>query len=602
MLNKFIQNLNSKLYDSRQPVLISLTIIKFFASIIGVSLVIYGFGIKNSNETIIDVLYWLDFVFGIFVTVFIIKFLYTLKKKTFLTENKFETVLILTIILNGFTNYFFDNILLKVIFESLHLTNFHEFYIAAAISYLIIIIGYEFIVASNSLSSLNLQPSLLFILSFILIIVIGTGMLMLPAMTYNQQGLNFMDALFMSVSATCVTGLSVIDISTVLTYKGQITLLVLIQVGGLGIIAFAMFFARFIRKEVSLREQVLMQDYFSSDSLYSAKQLLKQVVKITLTIELITAIAIYFSWGDQIQFLSIEQKIYYSVFHAISAFCNAGFSLFTDSLFTPVIRYENFLHIIIAVAVILGGLGFAAIEDLLSPKKLRARLQKPWIDWKLGTKIAVYTSVVLIVGGTVFIFILEYDNTLEGLNIGQKLSNSFFQSVIIRTAGFNSVDIGELRNASLVLFIFLMFVGASSGSVGGGIKTSTFFLIMISALATLKGKTRIEINKKEIPNELLFKALSIFFFAASVNLISIFILTITEPDISIIELAFEEVSAFSTVGLSMGLTPSLSTPSRIVLICSMFLGRVGILTFALSLSQRQTRHTFRYPTANIMVG
>ena len=602
MLNKFTKELNNKLYDSREHVLVSLTIIKFFASIIGISLVIYGFGLKKSKEDIDHVLYWLDFVFGIFATVFVIKFLYALKKKAFLFNNKFESFLIFTIILNGFLNYFFDNFLLKLVFDFLHLSNFHEFYIIAAISYLITIIGFEFIVASNSLSKLNIQPSLLFILSFILIITIGTGMLMLPAMTYQDEGLSFMDALFMSVSATCVTGLSVIDISTVLTYKGQVTLLILIQIGGLGIIAFAMFFARFIKKGVSLREQVLMQDYFSSDSLYSAKQLLKQVVKITLAIEFFTAVAIFFSWGDQIQFLSVEQKIYYSIFHAISAFCNAGFSLFTDSLFTPVIRYENFLHIIIAFAVILGGLGFAAIEDLISPKNLRARLRKPWMDWRLGTKIAVYTSAILVVGGTVFIFLLEYDNTLHGLNIGQKLSNSFFQSVIIRTAGFNSVDISELKNSSVVLFIFLMFIGASSGSVGGGIKTSTFFLIMVSAIATLKGRTRIEINKREIPSELLFKALSIFFFAASVNLISIFILTILEPDISIMELAFEEVSAFSTVGLSMGLTPSLSNASRVVLMCSMFFGRVGILTFALSLSQRKTVHSFRYPTENIMVG
>ncbi|BDD02796.1 TrkH family potassium uptake protein [Aureibacter tunicatorum] len=602
MLDHFNERLNRKLYDSKRYVKNALLIVKFLTSLAGVFILVYSFGFKENKEEARKIIELLDYVFTIFVIIFITKLFYAIKRKQYILDHKFESFLILLIILNGISNFFFNNFILIHIFELFHLDDFVIFKSVSLAIYLLTIIGYEFVMASMSLPDLNLRPPTLFILSFILLIIIGALVLMLPTMTTVEGSMPFIDALFTSTSAVCVTGLIVVDTATYFTFRGQVIILLLIQAGGLGLIAFASFFAYFIRKNISLKEQVLMQDYFSSDSLYSAKNLLKQVVLMTLSIEAGAAILIYLTWGDQVTFVSDGQKIYYSIFHAISAFCNAGFSLFSNNLYEGVVRNAYSLHIVVSLAVILGGIGFATLQDLFSPSKLRERLAKPWIDWKLGTKIAVYTSAMLIFIGTIIIFSLEYDHTLSDLSFGEKIISSYFQSVITRTAGFNSMDFAALQKSTLVFMIFLMFIGASSGSVGGGIKTSTFYLIMISAIATLRGKSRIEINKREIPKQILFKALSIFFFAATIIFISIFLLSIFEPDISILELAFEEVSAFATVGLSTGITGILTSTSKTVLIVSMFLGRVGILTFALALSSSSYTKTYKYPSASLMVG
>ena len=464
-----------------------------------------------------------------------------------------------------------------------------------------LLIGYDTVKVSVRISHIKIKPSTTFVLSFLTLILIGTGVLCLPAMTVAPGGMPFLDALFTATSATCVTGLIVVDTATYFTTRGQAFIILLVQLGGLGIISFASFFATFLRQGVGIKQQALIQDYLSSESLLSAQGLLKRIILMTLSLEFITFLLVYFSWGD-IPFDSVIQKVFFSAFHAISAFCNAGFSLYSDNLYQPGINTAYIIHLIIIASVILGGIGFSTLEDLFSIRNLRDRLKNTWRDWKVSTKIAVYTSATLLLFGSIVFYLLEKDNTLAGLNIFEALLTSFFQSGSARTAGFNTVDFGELRNPTLIMIIFLMFIGASSGSVGGGIKTSTFYLIVSSVIATLRGRLKIEIGKRFIPKELLFKALSIFFFAATINLIGIFALTLFEPEIDVLELVFEQVSAFGTVGLSTGITAELSTPSRFVLMISMFLGRVGILTFALALSTRMTATSYKYPKAHLMIG
>ena len=602
MFNKLVEKLNNSIYESQKRVQSFLTLVKFLASLAGLVILIYSFGFKESIQDALLLFRSLDIIFGIFVGVFVVRLFYSFKRWQFILRNKFETFLIALILLNLLTNYYYDSFFARQFFDLLGFDDFTGFYIFLETIYLLVIVGYELVVASLSLPSLNMKPPVLFVLSFIILILGGAGVLMLPAMTNLPGSMPFTDALFTSCSAACVTGLIVVDTATYFTLRGPLVILMLIQFGGLGIIAFALFFARFIRKNISLKEQVLMQDYFSSDSLYSAKQLLRQVVLITFAIEAITAYLIYHTWGSQVQFVSMGQKLYYSVFHAVSAFCNAGFSLFSNNLFENVVRQSYVMHLVIAFAVIMGGIGFTVIEDLFSPAKLRERMAKPWVDWRLSTKVALYVSAVLIVLGTIVIYTLEYGNTLQHMNQGERLVTSFFQSVITRTAGFNTIDTSMLKNGTVIFMIFLMFVGASSGSVGGGIKTSTFFLIMLSAWSNLRGKSRIELSGYELPKELLFKALSIFFFAASIIVFSIFLLSVFEPHIPVHKIAFEEVSAFATVGLSMGITESLSIPSKWIIIFSMFLGRVGILTFALSLSSSKYKKNYKYPSATMMVG
>ncbi|HAA15793.1 MAG TPA: ATPase [Cytophagales bacterium] len=599
---KVAEKLNTFLYGSRDLAFRILYWVRIINSLIAIGLLTYGYGFELDQAALQKVFVWLDVNFLVFGLQYLARLLYAFRREEFLRGNRFEGVLVLLIILNGITNYLGGISLLERIFPAFGLSNYTEFYQGTITLFMVVVIGYDLIKASSVLAQVSFKPATTFILSFIILILVGTGLLMLPTMTVKEGSMPFYDALFTSVSASCVTGLIVVDTATYFTTRGHFIIMLLIQLGGLGIVSFATFFATFLRQGVGIRQQVLLQDLISSESLFSTKGLLRQIVFITFLIEAFAFIFIFLTWGDEIVFDSVRQKVFYSIFHSISAFCNAGFSLFSNSLHSPVVAGSYILHLIIALSVVAGGLGFSNLDELFSPAKLRARMESPWKDWKVSTKIAVFTSIILLVFGTVSIYLLERNNTLEGQNFVEGMISAFFQSSNARTAGFNSISIPDLRTPTCIILIFLMFVGASSGSVGGGIKTSTFYLIIASVYATLRGRLKIEIGKRYIPKELLFKALSIFFFAATLNLIGIFLLTLFEPGIDLLRLAFEQVSAFGTVGFSMGITPELSGPGRAVIIFSMFVGRVGTLTFALALSNRASSQRHKYPSAQIMVG
>lgn len=600
--NEITEWLNNAIYNSRSAVLNTLISLKAFIWLTAAVLLFFVFGFETESNELEQVFLGLDVVLIIYFFTFLIRLLYEFRRTDFLKNNKLEAVLVFIIIINTISNYYFDNQIIKYLAEALGFKNYQDAYLTFITFYFLVLIVYEFIKASTVLSKLKTKPARTFIYSFLLLIGFGTGVLMLPAMSIEEGSMSFMDALFTSVSASCVTGLIVVDTATYFTMKGQFVIMILFQLGGLGIISFTSFFATFLKSGVGIKQQLMLQDFLVSESLFSAKGLLRKIIAITLVIEIISFILIFFSWGEDVVFDSMGQKIFFSAFHAVSAFCNAGFSLFTNGLFEEGVANGYILHIIIALTLILGGLGFSSIQDLFSRNKLKDRFQNPWKDWALSTKIAVYTSLVLLASGTLVFYLLEQGNTLGEKNFIESLITSFFQSATARTAGFNTVDIGALRTPTLIVIAFLMFIGASSGSVGGGIKTSTFYLLIVSVFATLRGRLKIEIDRKFIPKELLFKALSIFFFAASLNLIGIFILTITDSDFTLMQLIFEQVSAFGTVGLSTGITSDLSFAGRVVIILSMFIGRVGTLTFALALSSRKSTKSYKYPKAHLMVG
>ncbi|RUA34234.1 MAG: ATPase [Bacteroidetes bacterium] len=600
--NEITEWLNNAIYNSRGAVLNTLVSLKAFIWLTAAVLLFFVFGFEAESNELEQVFLGLDVVLIIYFFSFLIRLLYEFRRTEFLKSNKLEAVLVFIIIINTISNYYFDNQIIKYLANTLGFKNYQDAYLTFITFYFLVLIVYEFIKASTVLSKLKTKPARTFIYSFLLLIAFGTGVLMLPAMSIQEGSMPFMDALFTSVSASCVTGLIVVDTANYFTMKGQFVIMILFQLGGLGIISFTSFFATFLKSGVGIKQQLMLQDFLVSESLFSAKGLLRKIIVITLIIEIISFILIFFSWGEEVVFNSMGQKIFFSAFHAVSAFCNAGFSLFTNGLFEDGVVNGYVLHIIIALTLILGGLGFSTIQDLFSRNKLRDRFQNPWKDWALSTKIAVYTSLVLLASGTLVFYLLERGNTLGELNFVESLITSFFQSATARTAGFNTVDIGALRTPTLIVMAFLMFVGASSGSVGGGIKTSTFYLLIVSVFASLRGRLKIEIDRKFIPKELLFKALSIFFFAASLNLIGIFILSITDSKFTLMQLIFEQVSAFGTVGLSTGITADLSFAGRVVIILSMFIGRVGTLTFALALSSRKSTQSYKYPKAHLMVG
>lgn len=597
-----IEQLNNLLYGSKELAYRLLKIISYVNSFFGLGLLIYSFGFDLSDEEATTVYTLINVVFGIFVIDFLLRILYSFSRVNFLKRTWFEASILLLVVLNGIANFFHGDVVLVHLFDFLGVVHSYAFYETFRTLYLGLILGLELTKASTQLAAVQLKPATTFIASFILLIMVGTGLLMLPAMTTGPSTMPFLNALFTSTSATCVTGLIVVDTATYFTFKGQLVILGLIQIGGIGIVSFATFFATFFSKGVGLKHQSIIQSHLSSETLYEAKGLLRKVIGITLVIELAGFFGIFLTWGDEVQFESLGKKIFISFFHSVSAFCNAGFSLYSDGLYQSSVKGAYILHIVVAVIIILGSLGFTVITDLFSPAALRERLEKPWKGWQLGTRMALFSTLALVLIGTIIIYILEYNNTLYGLKIVEAGITAFFQSVTTRTAGFNTVDFSALSRSTLIFMMLLMFIGACPGSTGGGIKTNTFVLIAASAIATIRSKKNVEIGRRYIPNEIISKAFSVFAFAVGYNLVAIFILSITEPETEIIKIAFEQVSAFATVGLSTGITATLSVYGKIVIMMSMFFGRVGMLTLALALSRRVSSTAYRYPTGYVMVG
>jgi len=584
-----LETLNKLLYNSKKRGYSILHFFSIFSAIATLGLTIYGFGFYLSIETMHWIFQGLDILFFTFVANYAIRWLYSFKRSAFIKRTWFELLLILVVLLNFLLKNYY-------LFE-----NERTFYKKYVVVYLIILSLFEFVKISTRIHLARYKPSILFLSSFILLIAGGTLLLMLPASTYGEASMPFTDALFTATSASCATGLVVVDTSTFFTPKGQFFILFLIQMGGLGIITFATFFATLFSKGVGIKHHI-MHDIYSTESLVSGKKLFRTIIFISLAIEFLFSIALFFTWGDAVKFNSLGEKIYYSVFHAISAFCNAGFSLFSNGMHESLLRNAYLLHLVIAFAVILGGLGFPAIEDIFNIRKMRERLKYPWKDWQLSTKVSVYTSAGLILFGMLVFYTLELDNTLQGMNLMEALITSFFQSVVARTAGFNTVDISHITEGAAFMLIFLMFIGASPASTGGGIKTSTFLIIVLTAIATIREKGKVEIGKRTIPKDIIFRAFSIFAFAITFNFICLFVLILVEPNKKFMDLAFEQVSAFGTVGLTKGITPFLSHIGKITIVFTMFVGRVGLLTLAWALSRSVATTAYVYPNAHLTVG
>ena len=454
-----------------------------------------------------------------------------------------------------------------------------------------------------------INPAQLFIISFLILIIIGTLCLMLPKATHN--GISFLDALFTSTSAVCVTGLIVVDTGSYFTTFGQSIILVLIQLGGLGIMTFASYFSYFFRGSTSYENQLMMKNVTDSETLGEVFSALKKILFITFVFEFIGGLLIYMSLDPQL-FETVGDRIFFSVFHTISGFCNAGFSTLEYSLYQPEYRFNFPLHIILSVLFILGGLGFPIVlniykygkyfikKNFLRFKRPDQPVHMPWV-LNLNSRIVLVTTAILLVGGTVFFMFFEYNNTLKDYNFLGKLAASFFGSSTPRTAGFNSVDMGALHFSTIMAIMFLMWIGASPGSTGGGIKTSTIAIATLNFLSLAKGKDRVEVYNREIANNSLRRAfaimtLSILFVGLSILMISYF-----DPDMHLLDVAFESISAYSTVGLSLGITANFSGASKIVIIMTMFAGRVSMLTIMAAFLADVKHLNYKYPTEEVLI-
>ena len=429
---------------------------------------------------------------------------------------------------------------------------------------------------------------------------------MMPEMTTHGKGMPTLDALFTSTSATCVTGLMVEDTMSYFTFKGQTVILVLIQLGGLNILAFASFLAFTSRFKRILGQHDVIEDVVNQNHFLSVKATFSRVVIWCLGIETLGAIALGVVWSSDIPFTGLGDRVFSSIFHSVSAFNNAGITLFTDGFAHPWIATNWILHWVITVLVFVGALGMVALFDLFDPAHLRNRLIYPLKTIKFATKIALYFSLFLVVFGAVSFAVLEWNGVLHGMSGFGKFTTSVFQSVT-RTSGFNSVDINSLGLPMIFIFMVLMFIGGSSSSTGGGIKTSTFSVILSDLRRMVRGLDVVQLFNRKINATLISGAYSILIFFIVGNIVFVFLLTITEASLlaegqyRFIDLAFEQISAMGTVGLSTGLTPLLSPVGKLVISLSMFIGRVGTITIAFAIGSSLIKSHFRYPEGHTMI-
>lgn len=463
-----------------------------------------------------------------------------------------------------------------------------------------------------SLVGKRANPSFIVCMSFTLIILIGAGMLMLPRSTYN--GISFIDALFTSTSATCVTGLTSIDVASNFTPAGVFIIAALIQIGGLGIMTLTCFFAVFFMGNASFRSQAMISDMVSSKSLSSLVSTLIYIMGFTIIIEAIGALLIWWDIHDAMG-MSPSEEIWFAVFHSVSAFCNAGFSTLDGNLGNEsLMSGHNFFYVTISALVILGGIGFPILVNLYDSLHYRLTLLKERYIlrsdrvtrqvhlYSLNTRIVLVMTTLLLVGGTLSIAILEWNRAFADLPTADKIVQSLFTAVCPRTAGFASVSLSTFSIQSLLLIMILMMIGGGTQSTAGGVKVNVFAVVLLNLWAIIRGKENVTIFNRTVSYDSIRRSNATMMLYFSFVIVAFFLLTIFEPEAPIIPLFFEVISALSTVGASIDLTPTFGTDSKAVIIALMFIGRVGVLTTVTSLvKQKRKTNKYKFPSDNIII-
>ena len=437
----------------------------------------------------------------------------------------------------------------------------------------------------------SLSPYRKLIFGFLVAIFIGVILLKMPFSLRENQNITVLDSLFTIVSAICVTGLSVVDISQVFTSTGQLIILFFIQLGGLGVMTVSIIVFLLVGKKMSFETRELLKEERNSNSNGGITNFIKNLLLTVSLIEILGASILAYGFS---KYYPLKKSIFYGLFHSVSAFCNAGFSLFTNSL--EDFRYDNLISLTVSFLIILGGIGFVTVNSLFIIKKKKLK------NLSLTSKFALLITFFLLTFGTMLFLVFEYNNssTLKGMNFVDKILNSFFQSVTLRTAGFNTVPLENIKPATVFISYIFMFIGASPGSTGGGIKTTTFGILIFYAFGVLKRKEYVEVFKRRIDWELINKALAIVVISILYIAVIITILLSIE-NFSTDRVIYEVISAFSTTGLSMGITASLGIISKFLIILTMFIGRLGPMTVALAFTNNK-KSSVKYPKEDILIG
>ncbi|EFM25353.1 potassium uptake protein, TrkH family [Peptoniphilus duerdenii ATCC BAA-1640] len=428
-------------------------------------------------------------------------------------------------------------------------------------------------------------------MSFLIVILIGATLLSLPIASVDGNSVGFVNSFFTASSATAVTGLVVANTATQWTMFGKVVIITLIQIGGLGTITLFSIATVLLGKKVSLQQRLLVKEQLNITSMSGIVKWVIYVTKITFLIEFTGALLLSFSLIPKYGFIT---GVWYSIFHAISAFCNAGFDLFGDSI----VSYSGdiYINMIICGLVIMGGLGFLVYMDIYNSRNFR--------NLKMHSKVVISVSALLLIIGTVATLLIEYNNSLSigDFGFGHKVLASFFQSTVTRTAGFNSIDIGQVHDATAIIYILLMFIGGSPASTAGGLKTTTFAVMIFSTIGMVRGEHDIVIFNRKIDKEVILRALAITIVCISLVITVTMAVAIIEHDrFEFLDILFESVSAFGTVGMTRGITPHLSDISKIILGFTMFIGRVGPTTIAVGLMKTKPS-SIKYASGKILVG
>ena len=435
-----------------------------------------------------------------------------------------------------------------------------------------------------------ISPAQILVVGFISVILLGTLLLMLPLATPDGQGLSFIDALFMATSAVCVTGLVVVNVGDGLTEFGHVVLLVLLQIGGIGFMTVATMMAILLGKRISIKDRMLLKEALNQNSLEGIVRLSIGIVVVAFGIEAVGALILAIEF---LPYMSWKDAVYYGIFHSISAFNNGGFDLFGNSLIN--FRDNYTIQLTIAILYILGGFGYIV---LLNFGQTRFDFQK----FSLHSKLVVVTSAILLLVSMIVIALIEFSRpSLAELDWHTRILNSFFLGATARSGGFTTIDLATLSSATLYFVILMMFIGGSPGSTAGGIKTTTVAVAALLVYHVIRGRNEVSVFYRTISTDFVIKSFVLIMLAVTTVMVSTFILTITEQA-DFLVLLFESVSAFATVGLSMGITADLTAEGKFVVALTMFAGRVGPLTFFFALSQRTAKPGYRYPEDRIIIG
>lgn len=583
----------------------TLQLLLLFLCLVVPILVVYQFGfpISDSVRASIESSYHTILAFQWLLTVllFILQSNTTLRKKRHgVTTRTIGFVVFTAIVVLDFS--------LNI--EVLHLDEFLRIFTSSAVVMLMALVVSVLQISRyiTSLLGKRTNPSMILTGSFLTIIVIGSLLLMLPNCTHS--GISYTDSLFVSTSAVCVTGLTPIDISAVFTTTGMVVLLFLIQIGGLGIMTITSFFGLFFAGSHSFAGQMVVGDLLDTDRLSSLLKTLLKIIVVTLSIEAIGALFLYGSAVSSGNFTQGE-ALFFGVFHSISAFCNAGFSTLQGNLADPKIVALSSVQYVVSGLIIFGGIGFPIFSNFLSILSHKIAnifrriyrigpIIRPHLV-SLNTHIVVKTTLILVIVGWAAFLALEWSATLDGLPFGQKLSQSFLLSVSPRTAGFSGVSMTQMMPASILLTIILMWIGGAPQSTAGGIKVTTLYMALKNIFSSSSGRDNIEAHRRTIPNSSVQRAFAVIALSLIIVSVAVIGLSLLEPDVALTSLVYEAVSAISTVGLSLDLTPHLCTASKYILILLMFVGRVGLISIFVLFIRNSRHKAYSYPNENILI-